>query len=82
MDPPLSAAQFTLLILLSGQPGRAFSRDEIVDAVWPGVASEGVSDAAIDALVRRLRSRLAEIDASHQYISVVRGYGFKLDLPA
>lgn len=81
IDPPLSHAQFTLLELLATQPGRAYSRDEIIDAVWSDVASEGVSDAAIDALVRRLRGRLTEIDERHQYVAVVRGYGFKLDLP-
>jgi DNA-binding response OmpR family regulator len=81
LDPPLSPAQFALLELMSRQPGRAYSRDEIVATVWPDVASEGVSDAAIDALVRRLRGRLAEIDERHQYVVVVRGYGFKLDLP-
>lgn len=81
IDPPLSAAQFGLLGLLAEQPGRAYSRDEIIETVWPDVASEGVSDAAIDALVRRLRSRLDEVDERHQYVAVVRGYGFKLDLP-
>lgn len=81
LEPPLSPAQFTLLALLAGQPGRAYSRDEIIAAVWPDVASEGVSDAAIDALIRRLRGRLSEVDERHQYIAVVRGYGFKLDLP-
>lgn len=81
IEPPLSAAQFSLLALLAEQPGRAYSRDEIIQTVWPDVASEGVSDAAIDALVRRLRNRLNEVDERHQYVSVVRGYGFKLDLP-
>ncbi|RME49217.1 MAG: FHA domain-containing protein [Chloroflexi bacterium] len=79
--PPLSPAQFALLELLAEQPGRAYSRDEIIEVVWPDVASEGVSDAAIDALVRRLRTRLAELDERHQYVAVVRGYGFKLNLP-
>ncbi len=81
LDPPLSPAQFALLALLASHPGRAYSRDEIIQAVWPDVAGEGVSDAAIDALVRRLRSRLAELDPDHRYIVVVRGYGFKLELP-
>lgn len=81
LDPPLSPLQFTLLALLAQQPGRAYSREEIIDAVWPDVAREGVSNAAIDALVRRLRGRLAELDDQHQYISVVRGYGFRLNLP-
>lgn len=82
VDPPLSPAQFSLLALLAEQPGRAYSRDEITEVVWADVASEGVSDAAIDALVRRLRGRLAEVNEHHQYVVVVRGYGFKLDLPA
>lgn len=81
LSPPLSPAQFTLLALLAEQPGRAYSRAEIIEAVWPNVDSEGVTDAAIDALVRRLRGRLAEVDEHHQYVVVVRGYGFKLDLP-
>lgn len=81
LEPPLSPAQFALLALLAGEPGRAYSRDEITAAVWPDAAREGVSDAAIDALVRRLRGRLSEIDERHQYVAVVRGYGFKLDLP-
>ena len=81
LEPSLSPSQFALLRLLSEQCGRAFSRREIVQAVWSDVEREGVSDAAIDALVSRLRSRLAEINDAHQFISVVRGYGFKLDLP-
>jgi len=55
------------------------SRDEIVEAVWPEVAEEGVSDQAIDALVRRLRERIGEMDTGHQYIVTVRGHGFRLD---
>jgi len=41
----------------------------------------GVSQQAIDALVRRLRDRLFELDAEHQYVVTVRGHGFRLDNP-
>jgi DNA-binding response OmpR family regulator len=34
---------------------------------------------AIDALVRRLRDRLAEVDPGHNYIVTVRGHGFRFD---
>jgi DNA-binding winged helix-turn-helix (wHTH) protein len=77
--PPLSAAQHDLLALLVQEPGRVYSRAEVVGAVWPGVAAEGVSDDAVDALVRRVRQRLQEIDAEREYILTVRGYGFKLN---
>jgi len=79
LDPPLSLAQYRLLELLYDRDGRVCSRDEIVEAVWPEVAEEGVSDQAIDALVRRLRERIGEMDPGHQYIVTVRGHGFRLD---
>jgi len=79
LDPPLSLAQYRLLELLYDRDGRVCSRDEIVEAVWPEVAEEGVSDQAIDALVRRLRERVSEVDPHHQYIVTVRGHGFRLD---
>lgn len=78
LDPPLSLAQFRLLRMLSDANGAVCSRDDIVEVVWPGTGGVGVSEQAIDALVRRLRDRLAEID-DHNYIVTVRGHGFRLD---
>ena len=37
---------------------------------------------ALDALVRRLRDRLATIDSGHSYIVTVRGHGLRLDNPS
>ena len=79
LGPPLSLAQYRLLELLYDRAGRVCSRDEIVEAVWLEAAEEGVSDQAIDALVRRLRERVGEVDPDHQYIATVRGHGFRLD---
>jgi len=75
----LSPPQFAFLELLAREPGRVYSREEIIEAVWPDVAAEGVTDQAIDALVRRLRQRLAELDPHHNYVVTVRGHGFRLD---
>ncbi len=77
--PPLSNQQYQLLSMLAEQPGKVYSRIEVIEAAWPGEAAEGVSDDAIDALVRRLRQRLAEIDPEYNFIVTVRGYGFRLD---
>jgi hypothetical protein len=76
--PPLSPPQFAFLELLSSDPERVFNRDEIIAAVWPEDMASGVSDEAIDSLVRRLRKRLAELDPAHDYIEAVRGHGFRL----
>ena len=79
IDPPLSVPQFRFLEMLYQHPGQVCSRDEVIQVVWPEASGAGVSEQAIDALVRRVRDRLAEIDAQHQYIVTVRGHGFRLD---
>ncbi len=78
LEPPLSLAQYRLIELLYDAGGRVVSREEVVAAVWPEAAEEGVSEQAIDALVRRLRDRLAELDKTHEYVVTVRGHGFRL----
>jgi predicted component of type VI protein secretion system len=79
LAPPLSPAQYRLLELLYQDPGRVYSRDEVVEAVWPEDDRAGISEQAIDALARRLRERLAEVDPVTQYVVTVRGHGFRLE---
>jgi predicted component of type VI protein secretion system len=79
--PPLSAQQFKLLWLLYENQGQVISRADLVAAVWGEEQSAGVSDQALDALIRRLRDRLAALDPTHQYIDTVRGHGVRLDNP-
>lgn len=81
VSPPLSPAQFRLLELLFEQRERVVARDDVVRAVWPEAVEAGVSEQAIDALVRRLRERLFEVDPHWQYVVTVRGHGFRLALP-
>lgn len=78
LDPPLSLAQFRLLQSLYEAEGAVVDRDTIVEVVWPGTGGAGVSEQAIDALVRRLRDRLSELD-DYEYVVTVRGHGFRLD---
>jgi DNA-binding response OmpR family regulator len=62
-------------------PGRICTREQVIEAVWPDVMEEGVSEQAVDALVRRLRDRIEEVDSDAQYIVTIRGHGFRLDNP-
>jgi DNA-binding winged helix-turn-helix (wHTH) protein len=78
LEPPLSLAQFRLLDTLYEARGAVVDRDSIVDVVWPGTGGIGVTEQAIDALVRRLRDRLTELD-DYEYVVTVRGHGFRLD---
>jgi hypothetical protein len=78
VEPPLSPAQFDLLELLVNANGGIVERDRIAETVWG--STEGVTEQAIDALVRRLRRRLEEADPSRELVVTVRGYGFRLEM--
>jgi len=79
--PPLSVSQYQLLELLYENPGRVVSRTELIQIVWGKDDVVGISEQALDALVRRLRDRLATINSTHQFLITVRGHGLRLDNP-
>lgn len=79
--PPLSVSQYHLLELLTEHEGQIVSRPDIISGVWGDEDAFSVSEQALDALVRRLRDRLAVIDPTHNYIITVRGHGLRLENP-
>ena len=81
IDPPLSALQFQVLRVLSDHQGQVVDRHQLVSEVWGDEEAVGVSDQALDALLRRLRDRIAAVDAAHAYILTIRGHGIRLDNP-
>lgn len=76
LDPPLSAQQYNLLALLYQKAGEVVSREELINAVWEE-DTRWVTEQAFDALVRRLRERLAQLDSDYDYIVTVRGHGLR-----
>ena len=81
MSPPLSAQQFQLLWVLYQNSAKVVTRQELVSAVWGDEQSAGVTDQALDALIRRLRDRLSAMDPDTNYIVTVRGHGMMLKNP-
>jgi DNA-binding response OmpR family regulator len=79
--PPLSVSQYRLLAALYENHGEIVPREKLVKDVWGEENAIGVSEQALDALVRRLRDRLASIDPGHSYVVTVRGHGLRLDNP-
>jgi len=79
--PPLSVNQFHLLEQLFYNQGKVVPRYQLITSVWGEEQAIDVSEQALDALVRRLRERLALVDNSHEYIITVRGHGLRLDNP-
>lgn len=71
----LTSKEYHLLEMLAGNPGYAFSRQQILDRVW-GIDYVG-DDRAVDDLVKRIRKKIKERGSSAQ-ISTVWGYGYKI----
>jgi hypothetical protein len=79
--PPLSVSQYQLLELLYENPGRVVTRVELIHAIWGKEDAIGISEQALDALVRRLRDRIAAINPDHAFLITVRGHGLRMDNP-
>jgi two-component system alkaline phosphatase synthesis response regulator PhoP len=72
---PLTPTEFELLATLASQPGRIFSRAQLLIAVR-GVAFESY-ERAIDSHIRNLRKKLEPVDGSSSHIITVHGAGYK-----
>ena len=76
LEPALSNQQYLLLAYLAKRVGDVVSREELIQSVWED-DSRWVSEQAFDALVRRLRERLNQVDPDYDYIVTVRGHGLR-----
>lgn len=70
----LTAVEYKLLVALCRQPGRVFSREDLLDAVW-GQDSE-IEIRTVDTHLRRLREKLG---TAANHILTVRGFGYRID---
>jgi pSer/pThr/pTyr-binding forkhead associated (FHA) protein len=81
IEPPLSALQFNILSVLVRNEGQVINRQELINEVWGAKEAVGVSNQALDALIRRVRDRIHELDPAHAYIITLRGHGIRLENP-
>ncbi|HEX9117318.1 MAG TPA: response regulator transcription factor [Anaerolineae bacterium] len=75
----LRPKEFDLLAVLMSQPGHAFERGELLDAVW-GVGWIG-DPRTLDVHVRWLRQKLEANPAEPRYLLTVRGMGYRFARP-
>ena len=71
----LTTMEFDLLIALISQPGRVFSRSQLLDMVQ-GEAFEGY-ERTIDVHIKNLRKKLDDDSRDPRYILTIRGIGYK-----
>ncbi|MFL5757009.1 MAG: winged helix-turn-helix domain-containing protein, partial [Chloroflexota bacterium] len=72
----LTATEFQLLATLARQPGRIFTRAQLLDAIH-GVAFESY-ERAIDSHIKNLRRKLEPDPRTPRYVETVYGVGYRL----
>ena len=71
--------EFELLEYLMQNKGRVMTRHQLIDRIW---GSDYVGDTkTLDVHVKRVRSKIEEDPAHPQYLTTVRGLGYKIDSP-
>jgi DNA-binding response OmpR family regulator len=80
LDLGLTPKLFELLLVFVRNPGRVFTRDELLTRVWD--TDFGGGTRTVDVHVNWLRKRLAAVPGSPLAIHTVRGVGYKLVVEA
>lgn len=74
-----TATEFRLLEYMARHPGRVFSRDQLLDAVWRD--THYVTPRSVDVYVRRIREKIEENADDPRYLKTVRGAGYRFEIP-
>lgn len=72
----LTQREFDLLAYLAAHPGRVFSRDQLMEAVWEYPFFTDTSTVTVH--VRRLRAKLGDDPSEPRFIETVWGVGYRL----
>lgn len=73
---PLTPTEFKLLRTLAQEPGRVFTRDDLLSTVWG--YEPGSDTRLVDVHVGRLRKKLQDAQVSEVAIETSRGFGYRL----
>lgn len=76
---PLTEKEFDLLCVFASNPGRVYSRSQLLDLVW-GFGS-GVYEGTVTSHINRLRARIEPDPANPTIIETVWGIGYRLHSP-
>jgi DNA-binding response OmpR family regulator len=76
----LTAKEFDLLVHFARNPGRVYTRSQILDLVWG--YGEGTYEHTVNSHINRLRAKIEEDASSPRYIQTVWGVGYRFFDPA
>jgi len=76
-DLELTAVEFKLLSFLAANPGRIYSRNQLMDRIYADQRT--VSDRTIDSHIKKLRKKIADAAPEEELIHSVYGVGYKFE---
>jgi two-component system, OmpR family, response regulator BaeR len=76
-DLGLTAVEFQLLKVLAGHPGRIYSRDQLIDAMYRD--ERIVSDRTVDSHIKKIRRKIAAVVPDREVIHSLYGVGYKYE---
>ena len=76
-DVGLTAVEYQLLKVLVSQPGRIYSRDQLMDAMYRD--ERVVSDRTVDSHVKKIRKKIFDVLPDREIIHAVYGVGYKYE---
>ena len=74
-----TATEFRLLEYFASRPGRVFTREQLLDAVWRDTSY--VTLRSVDVYVRRIREKIENDAENPRYLRTVRGVGYRFEAP-
>jgi DNA-binding response OmpR family regulator len=75
-EVPLTMLEFDLLAHLAANPGRVYSRDQLMEAVWESPFFTDTSTVTVH--VRRLRAKLGDDPSEPRFVETVWGVGYRM----
>ena len=76
-ETKLTPTEFRILWVLLSEPGRVFSRNQLMDRIYDD--HRVVSDRTIDSHIKKLRRKLTGLAADKELIQSVYGMGYKYE---
>ena len=80
LEVTTTSLEFRLVDYLALHPGRVFTRDVLLDAVWGEM--QFVTPRSVDACIRRVRRKIEPDKTRPTFLKTVRGVGYRFDAVA
>ena len=75
-DAGLTPKEFQIIALMAGNPGKVFTREDLIDSIWGSAYRDG--SISIPVYVRRIREKIEDDPSNPRYLQTVWRFGYRL----